>query len=269
MVAFPGCKINLGLRVLSKRADGYHDLETCFYPVGWTDALEIIPAEKWSLELSGAVFPENTVNICFKAWELMHQEYNVPAVACYLHKAVPHGAGLGGGSADGASMLRLLNHQFKLNLPDQILESLAAKLGSDCPFFISPVPKIATGRGEIFSSISLSLRGKFIVLVKPVESISTAEAYRNVRMENPKKPLKEILETIPVTEWRNHLTNGFEDHAFRTIEELPLIREKLYDLGAAFAGMSGSGSALFGIFESEPPVKNEFHAQTVWCGKLD
>ena len=269
MVAFPGCKINLGLRVLSKRVDGYHDLETCFYPVSWSDALEIVPAQKWSLEVSGAVFPDNTVNICFKAWELMNQLYKIPPVACWLHKAVPHGAGLGGGSADGAAMLLLLNQYFQLNIATSTLETLAAKLGSDCPFFISPIPKIATGRGEIFSSTSLSLRGKFIVLVKPTASISTAEAYRNVKMERPKKSLKEILETTPINEWRTHLSNGFEEHAFKTIESLPRIQEKLYALGASFAAMSGSGSAMFGIFEAQPTINKEFEGLTVWSGKLD
>lgn len=269
MVAFPGCKINLGLRVLSKRADGYHDLETCFYPVNWSDALEIVPANKWSLKVSGTEFPENTVNICFKAWELMHQLYNIPPVACWLHKAVPHGAGLGGGSADGAAMLRLLNLQFNMDLSNEQLESLASKLGSDCPFFISPIPKIATGRGEIFTPTNLNLKGKFIVVVKPDQSISTAEAYRNVRIEQSTKPLKEILENTPISEWRNHLGNGFEVHAFKTIQELPVIRQRLYDMGAVFSTMSGSGSAMFGIFNSPVDTTNRFNEHTVWSGVLD
>ncbi len=268
MVTFPGCKINLGLCVTGKRSDGYHDLETCFYPVNWCDALEAIPASAYSLQVSGADLSGGPDNICYKAWQLMHDRYEVPPVSAWLHKAIPHGAGLGGGSSDGAAMLVMLNTLFGLGLETSELEALALTLGSDCPFFIDPKPRMATGKGEIFSPVALSLRGMTIVVVKPQGSISTGDAYRHVRIGPSPVPMRELLEQTPVREWRGKLINAFEPHAFRVLPEIPTIIDRLYDQGAEYASMSGSGSAVFGLFR-EPVEGMTFGGGcTVWPGLL-
>ena len=268
MVTFPGCKINLGLCVTGKRADGFHDLETCFYPVNWCDALEAIPSSTFSLQVSGADLSGGPDNICHKAWQLMHDRYDVPPVSAWLHKAIPHGAGLGGGSSDGAAMLVMLNNMFDLRLATEELEALAITLGSDCPFFIDPKPRMATGKGEVFSPVNLSLKGMTIVIVKPLGSISTGEAYRHVHIGPPPVPMREVLERSPVGEWRGKLINAFEPHAFRVLPEIPKIIDRLYEIGAEYASMSGSGSAVFGLFR-EPMEGSDFgDGCTVWQGLL-
>lgn len=269
MIVFPGCKINLGLYVTGKRPDGYHNLETCFYAVPWKDILEAVPAEEYKLDITGIDLPSGGDNLCTKAYRLLKDRYNIPPVHAHLHKILPFGAGLGGGSSDGASMLLLLNKFFNLNLPVTELESLAAELGSDCPFFINPSPKIATGRGELFSSVNLSLKGKIIVIVKPPQSVSTADAYRNIKIEKPAVPVKEVIENYPLKGWRNNLFNAFEDYAFSQIPELPEIKEQLYQKGSLFALMSGSGSAVFGIFEQQPDLSGFSTACRIWSGQLD
>lgn len=268
MVTFPGCKINLGLCVTGKRPDGYHDLETCFYPVNWCDALEAIPASSYSLQVSGADISPGPDNICTKAWQLMHDRFGIPPVSAWLHKAIPHGAGLGGGSADGASMLLMLNTMFQLGQTIPQLEALALVLGSDCPFFVNPTPRIATGKGEVFSPVNLSLKGMEIVIVKPQGSISTGEAYRHVRIGQAPMPLREVLEQLPVSEWRNNLINSFEPHAVQVLPEISQIIDSLYESGAAFASMSGSGSAVFGIFHNKPVLPSFGATCTVWSGTL-
>ena len=268
MVFFPGCKINLGLNVLSKRADGFHNLETCFYPVNWQDVLELIPAKTYNLELSGINLPASGENLCTKVFNLMHAQYKINPVHAWLHKNIPHGAGLGGGSSDAATMISGLNNLFQLGLDQSTLEELALKAGSDCPFFIHPVPKLATGRGEIFEPLNFTLAGKWIVLMKPEESISTAEAYKNVQIGTPDFGIKTVLESAPIAEWKSKLSNAFEPYAFRKIPQLLSLRDLLYKHGALFAAMSGSGSAMFGIFEQEPEhleiPKNVLH----WRGIL-
>lgn len=268
MVTFPGCKINLGLCVTGKRPDGYHDLETCFFPVNWCDALEAIPSSSYSLQVSGADISPGPDNICTKAWQLMHDRFGIPPVSAWLHKAIPHGAGLGGGSADGASMLLMLNTMFQLGQTIPQLEALALLLGSDCPFFIDPKPRIAAGKGEVFSSVKLSLKGMQIVIVKPQGSISTGEAYRHVRIGHPPMPLAEVLEKLPVSEWRNNLVNSFEPHAFQVLPEIPEIIHRLYETGAAYASMSGSGSAVFGLFDKPPELPSFSSGCTVWSVSL-
>lgn len=268
MVTFPGCKINLGLCVTGKRPDGYHDLETCFYPVNWCDSLEAIPSVSYSLQVSGADLPTGSDNICTKAWQLMHDRFGIPPVSAWLHKSIPHGAGLGGGSADGASMLQMLNGMFQLGQTIPELEALALTLGSDCPFFIDPKPRIATGKGELFSPVRLSLKGWHIAIIKPEGSISTGEAYRHVRIGQPSTPLRDALELHPVSEWREHLINAFEPHAFEAIPEIPRIIGQLYDTGAAYASMSGSGSAVFGLFIDLPVLPAFGKGCTVWTGEL-
>lgn len=268
MVAFPGCKINLGLYVTGRRPDGYHNLETCFYPVGWSDAVEVVPADEFSLQLPGSNLPADENNSCTKAFRLMQRKHNIPNVEAWLLKSVPHGAGLGGGSADGAAMLRLLNDLFQVGLDNPTLETYALELGSDCPFFIDPSPKLASGKGEIFSPVNLSLSGYGIRIIKPATSISTAEAYRHVTIDRPKPPLREILEKMTPAEWRGQLLNGFEPYAFNAIPEIAILQSMLYDQGALFAGMTGSGSALFGIFKGIPDLAAAPDGTIQWDGVL-
>lgn len=269
MISFPGCKINLGLYVTEKRSDGYHNLETCFYPVPWKDILEAIPSSQYQLDITGIEIPTGGENLCTRAYQLLKDEFQIAPVHTHLHKILPHGAGLGGGSSDGAAMLVLLDKLFSLNLSKQKLELLASKLGSDCPFFINPAPKIASGRGEIFSPINLSLQDKFITIVKPPQSVSTADAYRHVKIGSALIPIKTILENHPIETWKNQLFNSFEDYAFSQIPALPKIKQHLYDKGAQFALMSGSGSAVFGIFEKETDLSGYPENCTVWSGQLD
>ncbi|MEY3404676.1 MAG: hypothetical protein RL161_106 [Bacteroidota bacterium] len=268
MITFPGCKINLGLYVTERRPDGFHNLETCFYPVPWCDVLEAIPSVSYSLTVTGTDLPASGDNLVTKAHRLLQEKYGIGPVSTHLHKCLPHGAGLGGGSADGAYMLVLLNKLFKLGLDKTTLESLAIHLGSDCPFFIEPTPKLATGKGEIFSPVELSLKGKFIVLVKPSASISTAEAYRHVQLARPSGSLKEILEKSPVDQWKDLLFNSFEPYAFQQIPQLTEIKSKLYNHGALFAMMSGSGSAVYGLFREAVEIDGFPDDCVVWQGQL-
>lgn len=268
MVAFPGCKINLGLYVTGKRPDGYHDIETCFYPVAWSDTIEVIPSKSYALHIPGSDLLPDDNNTCSKAFRLLEKKYGIGPVKAWLLKAVPHGAGLGGGSADGAAMLKLLNDTFHLGLETQTLEDLALQLGSDCPFFIRPAARLARGKGELFEDIRLSLKGYHIKIIKVAASINTAEAYRHVQIGAPDFPLREVLEHAPVSEWRGKLFNAFEPYAFSKIPELKAIVENLYQQGALFAGMSGSGSAVFGIFESEPKSTGDPETAMIWTGQL-
>lgn len=269
MITFPGCKINLGLYVTEKRADGYHNLETCFYAVPWTDILEAVPADDYRLDVTGAGIPLGDDNLCTRAFRLMQEQFNIPPVNAHLHKCLPHGAGLGGGSSDAASMLRLLNDLNKLNLDNSLLESTASALGSDCAFFINPTPKLATGRGDVFADLNLSLKGKFIAVIKPAESVSTTEAYRHVKIGSPPVPLKKVLENQPIHAWKEMLFNSFESYAFSKIPVLPEIKNMLYRKGALFALMSGSGSAVFGIFDETPDVSGFPEGCICWKGQLD
>lgn len=269
MVTFPPCKINLGLGVIRKREDGYHDIETCFYPVPWTDALEIVKADPFSFTSSGNSIPGDAANnLCIQAYELLRRDFNLSPVAIHLHKVIPTGAGLGGGSSDGAHTLRLLNELFDLKLSAEKLKDYAFQLGSDCPFFIENKPMFGSGRGEVLHDISLDLTGKFIMLVKPNEHVSTAEAYAGVMPASPLISTKEILEKTPVTGWRDHLKNDFEASVFKKHPVIGEIKRKLYQQGALYASMSGSGSAVFGIFEKPVDLKKDFAESVYWSTTL-
>jgi 4-diphosphocytidyl-2-C-methyl-D-erythritol kinase len=266
MVSFPPCKINLGLQIISKRTDGFHDLATCFYPIPWTDILEIIPSHELSLSITGIDIPGDiNTNLCLKAYHLLQRDYNIPSVKIHLHKIIPTGAGLGGGSSDAAHTLRLLNTIFELQLSTQKLFAYAAQLGSDCAFFIQDKPMIGTGRGEVLTESSVDLRGKFLILVKPDVHVSTAEAYSGVTPTQPAIGLAEIL-SKPVFQWRNLLMNDFEFSVFSKYHVIKQIKEELYSLGAVYACMSGSGSSVFGIFEKETDYKHN-HPYS-WSGFL-
>ncbi len=266
MVSFPPCKINLGLQIINKRPDGYHDLLTCFYPVPWTDILEIIPADQFAFTSSGNSIPGATEdNLCIKAYQLLKQEFDLAPVHIHLHKIIPTGAGLGGGSADAAHMLRLLNTIFQLQLPQQTLMDYAAKLGSDCAFFIQDNPMFGQGRGEILAKISVNLRGNYLVLVKPEIHVSTAEAFAGIRPRRPQHTLEEVF-LQPMADWKTMLKNDFEESVFWKYPVIQALKDKMYGIGAQYASMSGSGSAVFGIFDAEVAWEKHFTQATVWAG---
>ena len=252
MVVFPNGKINLGLNITAKRADGYHDLETVFYPVKLRDALEVISADELTFTTSGLPVSGNPHdNLCMKAYHLLRTDYpSLPPIAVHLHKAIPMGAGLGGGSADGAFMLTLLNKEFHLNLSQEQLLAYALQLGSDCPFFIINTPCFATGRGEVLTPVALDLSAYKIVLVNPGIHVSTAAAFSMLTPAVPAMPVHEIVQQ-PIETWRRDLINDFEVSVFERHPELKAIKGQLYNAGALYAAMSGSGSTLFGFFKAE------------------
>jgi 4-diphosphocytidyl-2-C-methyl-D-erythritol kinase len=259
VIVFPNCKINLGLRITHKRSDGYHDLETVFYPLPFFDVLEIIRKENFTFSMTGSAIDANlSDNLCARAYELLKNDHpSLPAVAIHLHKAIPSGAGLGGGSADAAFTLKLLKEKFGLSLTDDQLMSYALQLGSDCPFFIRNKPALATGRGEVLEEISLDLSAFQFIIVNPGIQISTAKAFEGIGPAVPSKSVKEIIQQ-PIGTWRNELINDFEKHVFKQYPEIASIKEQLYAHGAQYASMSGSGSTVFGIFKKSEVVKMNF-----------
>lgn len=270
MVSFPPCKINLGLRIKGKRPDGYHNIETCFYPVPWHDVLEIVPAKDFSFSITGHPVPGAAAdNLCVRAYELLKKNHRLKPVSIHLLKIIPIGAGLGGGSSDGAHALRCLNELFDLGLEKAELSGFASQLGSDCSFFIEGKPMIGTGRGEVLSPVAVSLKGKYLVIIKPDVHISTAEAYRMVSAGVQTTDLREILENHAPAEWRKLLTNDFEPVLFKKFPIIEAVYQKLYALGATYAAMSGSGSAVFGLFDNEVDLKKDFESLQYWSGYLD
>ena len=255
MVGFPHAKINLGLYITSKRSDGYHDLVSCFYPVGWEEALELIPSSSFSFTTSGLNVPGDSVsNLVVKAYELMKKKYNVPSTAIHLHKTIPMGAGLGGGSADAALTLVLLNQLYELSLSQEELRYLSAQLGSDCAFFLFDIPCLATSRGEVLHPLSLSLKGYNILIIHPGIHISTQQAYAGVSPRPVDFDMEALLQKEPIT-WKDKLINQFEEHLFISFPEVAQLKQKLYDEGAVYASMSGSGSAVYGIFKDSQSLE--------------
>ena len=255
MITYPNAKINLGLNIVEKRPDGYHNLETVFYPINLQDALEVTDLEgegEYALKISGApIEGELDNNLVVKAYRLLKKDFpNMGSINIHMYKHIPTGAGLGGGSADAAFMLKLLNDKFKLNLSTEKLEEYAAILGADCAFFIQNKPVFASGIGNIFEEINLSLKGYYLVLVKPDIFVSTKDAFANISPMKPSHSLKEIIR-MPVETWRATMKNDFEDSVFKKFPEIAAIKDKLYDMGAIYASMSGSGSSVFGIFREQ------------------
>jgi 4-diphosphocytidyl-2-C-methyl-D-erythritol kinase len=269
MISFPPCKINIGLNVRSKRGDGYHDIETCFYPVQWTDILEIIPSETLAFTCSGLSIPGNSNdNLCLKAYESLRKDFSLAPVKIHLHKVIPTGAGLGGGSSNAAHTLRLLNSIFNLKLKEDQLRKYATQLGSDCAFFIEDSPMIGMGRGEMLNRIQLKLNGKFIVLVKPDVHVSTAEAYEGIKPRPNAENLNDVLTKNTLSVWKDSVKNDFEESVFKKHPLINEIKSKLYQQGASYASMSGSGSAVYGIFEKPVDLKDQFQNSTYWSGTL-
>lgn len=252
MIVYPNAKINIGLDILRKREDNFHDLKSLFYPIQLCDILEVLAAESFSYSQSGiAITGDTEDNLAVKAFRILQKRHKLPDVKIHLHKQIPFGAGLGGGSSDAAFMLTLLAERFNLNLSHSELSETALKLGSDCPFFIENTPVIASGRGEILTPFPITLRGMFLVLVKPDTPVSTAEAYAGISPAMPPHKLEDLLQE-PVSIWKNNITNSFEKSVFQKHPEIKDIKEKLYAMGAEYAAMSGSGSSVFGLFKHRP-----------------
>lgn len=269
MVAFPHCKINLGLHVISRREDGYHTIETCFYPVPWTDILEIIPSKEFAFTSSGSIIPGKEVdNLCIKAYQLLKAQFKLEPVKIHLHKVLPTGAGLGGGSSDASFTLRLLNSVFVLKLSTIQLKELASLLGSDCAFFVEDKPMLGSGRGEKLTDLQLSLKGYYLVVVKPDIHVSTAEAYAGVKPQRPVHSVSEVL-ARPISEWKDYLVNDFEKSVFKKYPSIEAIKKALYNDGAVYASMSGSGSCVYGIFQSETDLSSRFGRAQYWSDYLN
>jgi 4-diphosphocytidyl-2-C-methyl-D-erythritol kinase len=269
MIAFPNAKINLGLQIVSKRPDGYHNLFSCFYPVGWSDVLEILPADELRFTSSGLDIPgEVAGNLCLKAYHLVKNDFDLLPVHIHLHKVIPIGAGLGGGSSDGAFTLKLLNDLLGLNLSTGQLEGYARRIGSDCAFFIRNQPVFCFEKGDQFEDMGVDLKNYFIVLVNPGIHISTAEAYAGIRPQMPAKELRTVL-LQPIDQWKDQVLNDFEKELALKYPPIAQIKENLYRQGALYASMTGSGSTVYGIFEKETDLQALFPGYAVWQGPLN
>lgn len=266
MITFPNAKINLGLNIEEKRPDGYHNLETIFYPINLQDALEVTRREnndkEYTLHISGSPLegePED--NLVVKAYKLLKKDYpGLLPVDIHMYKHIPAGAGLGGGSSDAACMIKLLNDKFSLGLSTERMEEYAVKLGADCAFFIRNKPVFATGIGNLFEPVELSLKGYHIILIKPDIFVSTRDAFAEIKPVRPAVSLKEIVKQ-PMETWKHSMKNDFEDSVFKKFPEIAAIKDELYDLGAVYAAMSGSGSSVYGIFKA--PIEN---VEDKFCG---
>lgn len=256
MLTFPCAKINLGLNVVRKRADGYHDIETVFYAIPLADVLEIKPLSHNDVEdiqfLGMPAGEDYKNNLVYKVYHDMRQEFDLPPMSLYLYKKIPTGAGLGGGSSDAAETMKTINEIFELHLSDNEMERRISHYGADCAFFVRKLPVYATGVGDVFEKTSVSLKGFHLVLVKPAESVNTREAYSNL---TPRLPEHDIRETLKggVETWRELLKNDFEPSVFAAHPRIAAIKQTLYDMGALYASMSGSGSAVFALFDRPVP----------------
>jgi 4-diphosphocytidyl-2-C-methyl-D-erythritol kinase len=270
---YSNSKINLGLFITGKRADGFHNLESIFYPVQWNDGLEIEvdPTQIKKVELieyNGHATLNQAENLCVKAYCLLDANFDLPPVKIHLYKTIPTGAGLGGGSSNASFTLKTLNSQFSLNLSVQQLSEYAMQLGSDCPFFIHNKPAYVTGRGENIQPIELDLSNYYIAIIHPGIHVTTANAFKNIQ---PKKidvdlPLK--ITTHPVNEWQNFLVNDFEKSVFEKHAEIKVLKENMYNHGAHYASMSGSGSAVYGIFDTHSNAQNAIASFSNYKSKL-
>lgn len=252
MICFPNAKINIGLNIIEKRKDGFHNIETIFYPLQLSDTLEFIEIkEESSFENTGLnIDCSLEKNLIWKAYSLLKTDFKLPNLKIHLHKIIPFGAGLGGGSSDAAFMLKSLNEYFSLNLSIEKLKNYASKLGSDCSFFIENKPLFAKEKGDVFESIDLSLKDYNLILIHPKIHISTPEAYAGVTPQKPENNLKNLI-AKPIKNWGNFIFNDFEKNIFKNHTEIAKIKNNLYENGALYASMSGSGSSVFGIFKDE------------------
>jgi 4-diphosphocytidyl-2-C-methyl-D-erythritol kinase len=272
MVIFPNAKINIGLRITGKRTDGYHNIESIFYPIMLCDALEfVVPDEVISkdiLKVTGINIGGDTdKNLVIRTLLRLRESSSFPFLKIHLHKVIPVGAGLGGGSSDAACLLNVLNRHFSLNIEKSGLKSLALELGSDCPFFIDGIPSLGSGRGEILTPVRTVLSGYYLIILNPGVQINTGEAYKNCNPGIPSSGLKESIER-PVIEWKKLILNDFEDFAFKKQPVIGEIKKELYGSGALFSLMSGSGSSVYGIFKEKPELAEKLTNFIIWEGIL-
>ncbi|WP_317897416.1 4-(cytidine 5'-diphospho)-2-C-methyl-D-erythritol kinase [Aurantibacillus circumpalustris] len=263
MIVFPNCKINLGLHIISKREDGFHNIETVFYPINWCDSLEVLENHgsnapfvysQSGLAITGTI----EQNLIYKAWEIISKEKKLPTIKVHLHKNIPMGAGLGGGSSDAASFINLLNTKFKLGYSEMGKMKIASLLGSDCAFFINNSPVYAQGKGNEFSDINVSLDQYYVLVVHPNIHSNTKEAYEGLIPQKPKHNLTDVVVSRPIMEWKDFLVNDFESTILKKHPPIKMLKENLYKTGAIYASLSGSGSAVFGVFEKEPETNFPF-----------
>lgn len=278
MICFPNAKINLGLHVINKRADGFHTIETVFYPIMFCDMLEIVVSNQLSVDSNKVEFFSDGIkidgsikdNLVYKAYQLLDNDFDLLPIKCFLYKKIPMGAGLGGGSSDAAFAIKLLNDVFDLKLSIEQMKNYASQLGSDCAFFIENKPAYVLGRGNELENFEIDLSKYYLVLLYPNIHSSTSIAYKNVLKRgefDEKNSLKKLL-IQPITKWKNCIDNDFERSVFETISSLPNIKQQLYDCGALYASMSGSGSAMFGIFETKPKLTDELKKLLVFEGVM-
>lgn len=282
MIGFPNAKINFGLRVRRKRSDAYHDIETLLFPVGLCDVLEIMESKTGkttlrctglSIDLSPTEFVQASnpaapiQNLVIRVYELLKKDFDLPPVYIHLHKAIPTGAGLGGGSSDCAFTLKMLDQLFKLGLSYEQQIDYVSQLGSDCAFFLENKPALASGRGEMLQAVTLDLKAYHICIVKPNIHIHTGQAYSWIKPSEPNNSLQNII-TKQVSDWKHLLLNDFETAVFKRYPEIKAMKEKFYLSGAVYAAMSGSGSAVFGIFEHEPDAIDLPKGYFKWKGEL-
>jgi 4-diphosphocytidyl-2-C-methyl-D-erythritol kinase len=268
MICFPNAKINLGLNIVEKRSDGFHNIETIFYPINWCDALEVIEnkdfqqgEDKIKLSLSGLLVEGNTKdNLITKAYNLLDAAYNLPPIKAHLQKSIPMGAGLGGGSSDAAFFIKLLNDKFSLNISINKQINFAKQLGSDCAFFIENKPVYASEKGDVFAETKVDLANYCIVVVYPAAHSNTASAYKGVVAARPQKNIQTIIAS-DIKNWKTDLTNDFEKNIFMQYPELNKIKNNFYTHGALYASMSGSGSTMYSVFKSDIDLK-EFNFPT-------
>jgi 4-diphosphocytidyl-2-C-methyl-D-erythritol kinase len=272
MISFPNAKINIGLNVLEKRKDGYHNIESIFYPVAWFDAIEAIETEgigKLKLtNLGNHIEGSIDNNLCTKVYNLLKDKHNLPSLNLWLLKCIPMGAGLGGGSADAAFFINLLNELLKLNLSLEELKSYASQIGSDCAFFIHNKPALISGKGDMITPIELDLSKYFISIIYPQIHIETKNAYTLI---TPHKNLFSLTQAVisPIHTWKEKIVNDFEEPIFRKHPQLAELKKCLYDEGAVYASMTGSGSALYGIFEKNPHLRRVFPSYKVWTNSAN
>lgn len=272
MIYFSPAKINLGLQITERRQDGFHNLQSLMYPIPLCDLIEIsqLPWQDTPLQFTQSgigtgTTPEN--NLCIRAWDLMRSEVNIPPVAMHLHKQIPVGAGLGGGSSNASTVLKALNTLVDEPVSKEQLADFAATLGSDCPFFLQEGPMMMEGRGELLSHVSVSLSAFYLLVLFPEVHISTAEAYSKVTPALPEQQLRQLIE-VPVHQWRDNLKNDFEPSLFEQYPQLHELKHGLYRAGALYAAISGSGSSLYGIFDSNPVLPGEIRKFVIWQGVL-
>jgi len=269
MIVFPNAKINIGLNITEKRSDGFHNIETVFYPIGLSDILEINNSSELRFENTGLTVENKKLenNLCYKAYEALNNNFKLDPIEIHLHKIIPFGAGLGGGSADASFTLKALNSHMKLNLDDETLINYAEKIGSDCPFFILNKPAFASEKGNKLSPIKLSLKGYFMVLVHPGINVNTAKAYSKIKPAKPSESLSELI-FQPIENWISLIKNDFEESVFEEYPEIEKIKTQLYNSGAIYASMSGSGSSVYGIFKKGVDLKSQFEKYFIYTELL-